>query len=91
MAICSYSIAVAVREVSVQYFLDSFGDSVDTVLETIYYSFPDGGGGGTINGGLDAIDDSLGGTGGGRSDRLIKEERFKDSQTILEVVGDDIY
>lgn len=68
MAICSYSIAVAVRAVSVQYFLDSFSDSVDTVLETIYYRFPDGGGGGAINGGFDTIGDSLGGASGGRSE-----------------------
>jgi len=87
----SDSIAVTVCEITVQDFLDSFGDSVDAVLEAVYYRLPDGGGGGTINSGLDAIDDSLGGASGGRSDRLVEKERFKDSQTILEIVGDDVY
>ena len=90
MAICSDSITVPIREIAVQDFLDSFGDSVDAVLEAVYYRLADAGGCGTIYSSLDTIDDSLSGASGGGSDRLVEKERFKDSQTILEVVGDDV-
>ena len=90
MAICSDPIGVPIREIAVQNFLNPFGDSVDAVLEAVYYRLANAGGGGTIDSNLDTIDDSLSGASGRGSDRLVEKERFKDSQTILEVVGDDV-
>ena len=93
MTIGSYSIAIGVGvtiDIAVHDVLDSLSDTIDSILDSVHDGLGSVGGGGSIYGILDTIDKGTGGIRGGGSDRLIKQERFKDCKSILEVVCDDI-